>query len=143
MNTSTPSVALGAAVVVAALLAVVALFQVALACGAPWGAAAYSAGQWHPGDPVLPVHLRVVSATVQPVSYVLVALVILRRAGFSRVWAPLPDSWLPAAVWALVGVWVASCVMNAITPSALERAIWLPVVFVVLAATTTVAVTSR
>ena len=134
MNTNTVGLVAGA--VTAALLVVLVLFQVALASGAPWGAASYG-GQ----DPVLPARLRATSA-VAAVVWVLVALVVLRRAGYSQVWAPLPDTWLPAAVWTVVGVLVLGCVLNAITPSTVERAVWLPVTLAALVGTTTVALTS-
>jgi hypothetical protein len=53
---------------------------------------------------------------------------------------PLPDSWLPVVVWVVVGLLVIAVVMNAITPSPLERAIWLPFSLLVLASTLTVAI---
>lgn len=127
---------IAAAVVAAALCGVNAVFQIALAAGAPWGRAAY--GGQNPG--VLPARLRATSAVSVVVS-ALAALVLLRRGGFA-VWAPVPDGWLPVASWVLVGLFALSVVLNAITRSRLERAIWLPVTLVLFAATLTVALTA-
>jgi len=121
-----------AAVIAAVLVAALVLFQAALACGAPWGRAAYG-GQ----AAELPARLRVSSA-VAVVFWSAVALVVLRRAGLP-VWAPLPDAWLPAAAWVIVALAALAVVMNAITRSRIERAIWLPVSVVLLASTLTVA----
>src|SRR5690606_35214174 len=95
-------------------------FQLALAFGAPWGRAAY--GGQHPG--VLPTHFRVSSA-VAAVVWALLALCVARLAGMP-VWAPLPDAALPVVVWVVVGLSAVSGVLNAITRSRIERAIWLP-----------------
>ncbi|QEO09132.1 hypothetical protein [Protaetiibacter larvae] len=121
-----------AAIAAAVLFAGLVLFQLALALGAPWGRAAYG-GQ----TAELSVPLRVTSA-VAAVIWTGVTLAVLRRAGF-EVWAPVPSSWLPVVIWVVVGLAAIAVVMNAITPSALERAIWLPVAIVLLASTTTVA----
>lgn len=119
------------------LFALLIVFQLALALGAPWGRAAY--GGQHPG--VLPTQFRIASA-VAVVVWSGIALVVARRAGL-ELWAPLPVSWLPVVVWIVVGLLVIAVVMNAITPSALERAIWLPFTLLLLASTLTVAITSR
>lgn len=120
-----------AAVAATAMLAVVAAFQLALALGAPWGLAAY--GGSHAG--VLPTRLRATSA-VACVVWILVALAVLHRAG-TGVWAPLPESWLPVALWIVVGFLAISVVINAISPSRIER-IWSPVCAVALAGVTAV-----
>jgi hypothetical protein len=119
------------------LLALLVVFQLALALGAPWGRAAY--GGQHPG--VLPSKFRIASV-VAVVVWAGVALVVARRAGLAA-WSPLPVSWLPVVVWIVVGLMAIAVIMNAITPSALERAIWLPFSLLTLAATLTVAVTAR
>ncbi|HWR84463.1 MAG TPA: hypothetical protein VN200_00570 [Rhodoglobus sp.] len=121
-----------AAVIDAVLIAVLVVFQLCLAAGAPWGRAAYGGARR-----VLPSRLRVSSA-VAAVVWALVGFVVLRRAGFD-VWAPLPDMALPIAVWVVVAVLVPGVVLNAITRSRVERAIWLPVTLVMLAATVAVA----
>lgn len=114
-----------------AMFATVAAFQLALAAGVPWGRASYG------GAPDrLPTRLRAASV-VAFVIWVLVALVVLRRAG-APVWAPLPDPLLPGAGWVVVALLVPALVLNLITPSRIERAIWAPVSAAALAATTLV-----
>lgn len=130
------SVARIAAIVALALFAVLVLFQLALAVGVPWGRAAYG-GQ----SAVLPARFRIASA-VAVVVWAGIALVVARRGGLP-VWAPLPTSWLPVVVWIVVALLVVAVVMNAITPSAVERAIWLPFTLLLLASTVTVAITAR
>ncbi|GHF22142.1 hypothetical protein [Pseudolysinimonas yzui] len=126
-----------AATVALVLFALLIVFQLALALGAPWGRAAYG-GQ---NTGVLPMQFRVASA-VAVVVWAAIALVVARRAGLP-VWSPLPVAWLPVVVWIVVGLLVVAVVMNAITPSGLERAIWLPFTLLLLASTLTVAITAR
>jgi hypothetical protein len=125
-----------AGVVAAVLYLGLVAFQLALALGAPWGRAAYG-GQ----SAELTTSLRVSSA-VAVVVWTGVALVVLRRAGFA-IWAPLPDAWGPVASWVIVVLGAVAIVLNAITPSALERAIWLPVSIGLFAATLAVALAGR
>ncbi len=117
-----------AGLVVAVLIGALVAFQVLLAAGVPWGRAAYG-GQ----AAELPANLRVSSA-VAAVVWALFALVVLRRAGVTA-WSPLPAAWIGPASWVLVGLFAVATVLNAITPSALERAIWLPVSALMLAGT--------
>lgn len=126
-----------AAIVAIALFALLIVFQLALALGAPWGRAAY--GGQHAG--VLPTHLRIASV-VAVIVWSAVALIVARRGGL-EVWSPLTVSWLPVVVWIVLGLMVIAVIMNAITPSVLERAIWLPFSLLTLAATLTVAITAR
>ena len=130
------NIARRAAIVAAVLYVLIAAFQLALALGAPWGKAAFGGAVEHPGP-----ELRA-SSVVAIVVWSAAALVILKRVGFS-IWAPLPKRALPAAVWVLFALSVISVVLNAITPSALERAIWLPFSLVLTAAIATVALSSR
>ncbi len=92
-------------------------FQLALALGAPWGAAAW--GGRNPG--VLPTGLRVASAFVGVVVYPLIALVILAAGG------AIADDWLPigrtVVMWILAAFFVLGTVVNAISRSPIER-IW-------------------
>ena len=97
------------------LLGVAAGFQVALAVGAPWGAAAYGGG--HPG--VLPDSLRGTS-TAAAVVYSGLAYVV-----WSDTLAPPVQRRVYAA---LSGVFAVGTVMNAISPSMTEKVIWTPVV---------------
>ncbi len=118
-----------AAVVALVLFAGLVVFQLALALGAPWGRAAY--GGQNPG--VLPHRLRV-SSVVSAVVWTGVALVVGRHGGIPA-WAPLPDAWLPVAIWVVVGVLALAVVLNTITRSTVERAIWAPASLLMLAAT--------
>ena len=126
-----------AGAVAAVLYLALAAFQLALAAGAPWGRAAY--GGQHPG--AVPPRLRVSSA-VATVVWAGVALVVARRAGVP-VWAPLPDAWLPVTVWIVAALGFVAILLNAITPSRIERAIWLPVSVLLFASTLTVALSAR
>jgi lysylphosphatidylglycerol synthetase-like protein (DUF2156 family) len=99
-------------------------FQVALAAGAPWGE--FAMGGAFPGQ--FPPALRV-AALVQAVLLAGTAVVVLARAGlilpgWSRVSRRL--------VWFVVAFAVLSFVLNLITPSAGERAIWAPIAFILL-----------
>lgn len=119
-------------VLVAALMAGLVAFQLALAVGLPWGRAAYG-GQYE----LLPDGLRVASG-IAALVWSAVALIVLRRASVIS-FSLLPQSWLVAAVWVVVGILVLAVVMNAITTSAIERAIWLPVSALMLIGTLVVA----
>lgn len=135
MSFDPASVAQVAAIVTAVLLALLVFFQIALAAGAPFGRAAYG-GQ----SAVLRPSLRI-SSVVAAVLWSVAALVVLRRGGVTG-WAPLPDIWLGVTVWVLVALGVVAVIMNAITPSALERAIWLPFSILLLGGMLTVAIST-
>lgn len=108
-----------------------ATFQIALAFGAPWGA--YAMGGIHPGK--LPPVLRI-AALFQAGLLIGFGLVVLMRAGLILL------TWLPAAqwvIWVVVGFSSLSLVLNLITPSANERAIWAPVALGMLACSLIVA----
>ena len=108
-----------AARVFAALIAIVCLFQFALAAGAPWGE--YAMGGAYPG--VFPPPMRV-AAVVQAAVLAGFALIVLIRAGLA-----LPR-WRGAAgwaIWAVAALMALSVALNLITPSGLERLIWAPV----------------
>ena len=115
-----------AGLVVGSLMGALVVFQVLLAAGVPWGRAAYGGQAAN-----LPANLRTTSA-VAAVVWSLLALVVLRRAGLFG-WSPLPEGWIRPASWVLVALFAVATVLNAITPSALERAIWLPVSALMLA----------
>ena len=105
-----------------ALVAVVVAFQLALAAGAPWGALAM--GGAFPGR--LPPAMRA-AAVVQALLLALFGAVVAARAGLA-----LPR-WRRASrrlVWVVVAYAIVGAVLNAITPSAAERALWLPVTLV-------------
>jgi hypothetical protein len=130
-----PPSLIAAVVALVAFTALVA-FQLALALGVPWGRAAY--GGRNPGR--LPASLRI-SSVVAAVVWTAVALVVARAGGIS-VWAPLPDAWLPVAVWVVAGLLALSVALNAITRSRIERAVWLPTSLVMFVATLVVALTA-
>ena len=108
------------AVIAATGLGAVALFQLAIAMGAPVGRASW--GGTHDG--VLPRNLRAASA-VATIVWALAALVILGRADIGV----LSGSVTRWAAWVLVGVLVLGTVMNAASKSPWERFGWAPFTF--------------
>lgn len=101
-----------------ACLAVV-FFQFALIGGAPLGR--WTQGGQHPGR--LPLSGRIVTA-ISVFVLVFQALAILSAAGFPGLGWPRWTGWAALAVSAI------STVLNGVTPSAKERALWFPVVLV-------------
>lgn len=121
-----------AAFLYAVISAGVVAFQIGLAAGAPWGA--YTMGGASPGQ--FPPALRI-AALVQAVLIVGMAAIVMSRAelifaGWSRV-----SRWL---VWVVVALTAVILVLNLITPSAGERALWAPVVLLLLASSAVVAI---
>lgn len=107
------------AVAFAVLAGLVALFQIALVIGAPWGAA--TLGGRHPGR--LPASMRGV-ALVSGLLLVLMSGVVLVRAGLLLpAWYPLSRR----AIWGVVGISALTCAANTLSPSTLERRLWVPV----------------
>ncbi|HEY3474748.1 MAG TPA: hypothetical protein VGK56_09070 [Anaerolineales bacterium] len=121
--------------IAAILYAIVSLgvivFQVALAAGAPWGE--YAMGGTFPGQ--FPPELRV-AAIVQAVLLAVLAAVVLVRAGLILPRWSRASRWL---IWVVVAFSAVSLVLNLLTPSAGERAIWAPVAFLLLLSSATVA----
>lgn len=109
------------------------LFQLALALGAPWGA--YAMGGTFPGR--YPPALRV-AALVQAVVIGGLAVVVLSAAG---IVAPGLASDLPWLIWVAVAFSAIAVVLNAISRSAGERRVWVPVTLVMLASSLLVALT--
>jgi hypothetical protein len=106
------------------LVAVVIVFQIALAAGAPWGHLTW--GGKFPGQ--LPIKMRSV-AIFSAVLLATFALIVMTRAGLI-----LPQ-WQAAStilVWIVVGYCALGVITNAITPSYWERILWLPVVLMML-----------
>ena len=120
-----------AALMFAVVAGGVVAFQLALALGAPWGA--YAMGGAYPGR--FPPPLRV-AAVVQAVVIGLLALVVLSAAGLI-----LPDlaATFPWLVWLPLAVSAVAVVLNAISRSAGERRIWVPVAIVLLVSSLVVA----
>ena len=121
-----------AALLYAAVSAGVVAFQVALAAGAPWGA--YAMGGAFPGQ--FPPALRI-AALVQAALIVGMAAVVMSRAGLVLAGWSRASRWL---VWVVVAFAAVSLVLNLITPSAGERAIWAPVALLLLASAALVAI---
>jgi hypothetical protein len=122
-----------AAWVFAGLTAVVVLFQLALAAGAPWGA--YAMGGAFPGT--FPATMRI-AAVVQAAILTGVAMAVLGRAGMG------PRGWWCGRqlAWAVVGLLGVGVVLNLFTPSGMERLIWAPVVIVMLLCALRVAISA-
>ncbi|MDN4474951.1 hypothetical protein QQX09_03665 [Demequina sp. SYSU T00192] len=115
----------------AAIFAAVALFQVALAAGAPWGRAAW--GGAHEG--ALPGRLRAGSA-VSAVMLLGMAAVVLAGAGAIGS----GDSTLVTVLlWVVVAFTALSTLANLASRSPLERAIFGPTSIALLAGSLTVA----
>jgi hypothetical protein len=120
-----------AAVVFAILTIVVIGFQIALALGAPWGE--YAMGGNNRGT--LPPAMRI-AALVQAIILTILALGVLQRAGVVDV--PLLRD-LPWLIWVAVAFSAVSLVLNAISRSAGERRIWVPVALLMLGSSLLVA----
>jgi hypothetical protein len=103
------------------ILAALAIFQLALALGAPLGRFAWG-GQYR----VLPARLRVGSA-VAIVIYALIAVIALDRVGAIDV---LPDLFATIAMWVVFAYFVLGIVLNAASRSKAERAVMVPVTIV-------------
>lgn len=103
-----------AGIVGAVLLGGLTAFQLGLAAGAPWGAAAW--GGRHPG--VLPSRLRVGSAVVGIVVYPLAILVLLVAAG---VWdLSWPNSG-KTTLFVITGFFALGTLLNLVSRSPVER----------------------
>lgn len=110
------------AVIASIVLAAVALFQLALAGGAPLGIAA-----WGGRHRVLPAGLRT-GSLVAAVVLTMAAWVVLARAALV---APGPDSTaIRVATWVLGALFVLNTLGNLASKSKLERAIMTPATIV-------------
>jgi len=123
-----------AALIYAIVTLGVVAFQFALAAGAPWGA--YAMGGASPGQ--LPPALRM-AVIIQAVLLAGMAAVILARAGLILPGWLRVSHWL---VWIVVALTALSVVLNLITPSAGERAIWAPTLVLLLISSLIVAFSS-
>jgi len=122
------------AILYAITSAVVVAFQIALAAGAPWGM--YAMGGAFPGQ--FPPALRI-AALIQAALLVGMAAVVLARAELVLAAWSRAARWL---IWVVVGFSALSLVLNLITPSAGERAIWAPIAFLLLISSAVVAFTN-
>lgn len=114
-----------AATIYAFFTIVVALFQIALMLGAPWGHLAM--GGKFPGR--FPLKMRI-AALIQALILTLLALIVLTRAGTIL---PAYYAFSNTAIWVVVGISATSLIMNLITPSKWERVLWAPVASILLA----------
>ena len=122
-----------AALLYAIVSAGVVAFQIALAVGAPWGA--YAMGEAFPEQ--FPPSMRI-AALIQAALLVGMAAVVLARAELALPrWSGI-SRWL---VWVVVAFAAVSLVLNLITPSAGERAIWAPTALLMLISSVVVAIT--
>jgi len=110
------------ALLLVAVLAVLAVFQIALALGAPLGR--FTFGGRHPG--VLPVGLRVAAALSVAV-YALMGTLALDRAGVIAVY---PADASRIGMWVVFGFLVLNTIPNAISPSRSERLVMTPLLIV-------------
>ena len=97
------------------LLAVVIVFQLALALGAPFGKAAW--GGQH--EKVLPTRLRIASAAVAFLIYPLIVVAVLGFAGLIEV-GFLPENG-GRLMWVLAGVFTLGGIANLVSRSKVER----------------------
>jgi hypothetical protein len=111
-----PEIKVGVAA--ACLLGAVTLFQLALAVGAPWGAAAYG-GRAAQDDGRLPTRYRVASAGTAVVLTGAIWLVLAASAVIST--APLSENLLGVGVWVLVGLFALNTAGNLAGRHPVER----------------------
>jgi hypothetical protein len=116
------------------LCGITALFQLALALGAPWGE--YTMGGRFPGK--LPMQLRI-AALVQIIILLAFTLIVLMRSGlaFSQFYHIGRT-----AIWFVVAFFVLGSTLNLATPSKKERAIWGPVNILLLTTSIVVALST-
>jgi hypothetical protein len=123
--------------VAAVVLVAVTVFQITLVAGAPWGE--FTQGGGSPG--ALPPAGRFV-AGVSAVILLGLAFGLLGRVGVGPA-ARLRPRLLAVVTWVAVGWSALAVLLNAATPSPGERAVFLPVSLVLLAATLTEALATR
>lgn len=113
-----------AALVFALVAGGVVAFQLALALGAPWGR--YAMGGAFPGR--FPPPMRV-AAVIQAILIAFLAVAVLSAAGLLMPDLAAAAPWL---VWVAVLVSALAVALNAMSRSAGERRIWVPVATVLL-----------
>lgn len=106
------------------ILAALAVFQLALALGAPWGQLA-----WGGQHRVLPARLRAGSAA-SILIYALIAAVALDRGGLIDVF---PDAFSAISMWVVFAYFALGILLNAASRSKTERAVMVPVTIVLAA----------
>jgi hypothetical protein len=126
-----------AAWLAAAIFLIVAAFQAALVLGAPWGE--YTQGGGTSGALASSGRL---SAAVSCMLSIVMAGAILARAGEGPL-QRLPARVVTVLAWVATVYTAVAVVLNMITRSTAERALWAPVSIVLLLLVATVMVTSR
>ena len=112
-----------AAILAVVLVAIIAVFQFALALGAPLGNAAWGGRN----EGVLPTRLRVASGVAAIVAYPLIALYVLASADLIDL------EWLPigaTGMWVLTGFFTLGTAANLASRTKVER-IWAPISLVI------------
>lgn len=120
-----------AAKVFAVVAALVVIFQFALMLGAPWGE--FTMGGGTKGALSSPLRL---AAGLQAFLITGCIAVVLAQAGILRV---KPGRVLNGMSWSVTALFAVSLVLNLITPSAQERALWFPVTLILFLAALRVA----
>ncbi len=123
-----------ASIVFVGLLAALAVFQLALAAGAPLGRFAFGGAV-----DVLPTPLRIASL-ISVALYAVFAVLILARAGWTRWPGPRIAG---AGAWIVVAVFALSAVANAFSQSPPERLVMTPLAVSLLALSVVVALGPR
>jgi len=100
------------------------LFQFGLTIGMPWGKA--SMGGKYPGK--YPSKMRIVSLINIFVLSIIATIVLIK----ADIIFPRLKSFSNVAIYFIVGFFVLATILNLITPSKIERKIWLPVAVVLL-----------
>lgn len=103
------------------VLFVLAVFQLALALGAPFGRFA-----WGGQHRVLPRRLRI-GSLISIVIYAVIAVVALDRVGAIDV---LPDTFAVIAMWVVFAYFAVGIFLNAVSRSKPERYVMVPVTIV-------------
>jgi hypothetical protein len=123
--TDSPAVRLRVTIALVACCLVLVVFQAALVCGAPFGAA--TQGGTNPGQ--LPQGLRLLSGVVALV-WLMAALVVLARGGRPAV--PIRHAVHRVGSWVLVGLLTIGTVLNFASSSPWERFGWGPFALLML-----------
>lgn len=105
-------------------MGVTALFQLALALGAPWGKIAM--GGKFPGK--FPVKLRIAAIFQILLLLFFVWIAFVKSGRMNPEWKSFADT----MIWVVFGFSVMAAILNIITPSKMERLIWGPVAIILL-----------
>jgi hypothetical protein len=120
-----------AAFVFCTVMALLGVFQLALAAGAPLGRFA-----WGGGHERLPLGYRI-GSVISIALYAAFAIIVLERAGLGAL-LPSPDI-AGIGIWVVTGYMGLGILMNAISRSLPERLVMTPVVIVLFATSLAVA----